>query len=152
ALDAAAKHWPDAVLLDLEMPVMDGYDTARRLRELEREGGRKRCTIVAISSNDEDAIIRRALASGADHYQAKPAPRETLLQLLGDKPPARAPKPAPDASAADPVEVDADLEAALPGFLTSRREALQDLAKALAAGDRAAAKRLAHKLAGSLNL
>jgi len=152
ALDAARKHWPDAVLLDLEMPVMDGYETAAKLRELERADGRKRCTIVAISSNDEDAIIRRALAAGCDHYQVKPAPRETLLRLLGDAPPAPAPKPAADSSAADPVEVDADLEAALPAFLASRREALQELTQALAGGDRAAAKRLAHKLAGSFNL
>jgi PAS domain S-box-containing protein len=156
ALDAAKKSWPDAVLLDLEMPVMDGYETATRLRELERAEGRKRCTIVAISSNDEDAIIRRALAAGCDHYQVKPAPRETLLRLLGDQLAAQAPQfskpPAADSSAADPVEVDADLEAALPAFLASRREALQELAQALAGGERAAAKRLAHKLAGSFSL
>src|SRR5207245_2100229 len=47
ALDAAARQWPDAVLLDLEMPVMDGYEAAARLREIERADGRKRCTIVA---------------------------------------------------------------------------------------------------------
>jgi CheY-like chemotaxis protein len=138
------------------MPVMDGYETATRLRELERAEGRKRCTIVAISSNDEDAIIRRALAAGCDHYQVKPAPRETLLRLLGDQLAAQAPQfskpPAADSSAADAVEVDADLEAALPAFLASRREALQELAQALAGGERAAAKRLAHKLAGSFSL
>ena len=82
ALDAARRAWPDAVLLDLEMPVMDGYETAVRLRELERDGGRKRCTIVAISSNDERATVRRAFAAGCDHYHVKPAPRETLLRLL----------------------------------------------------------------------
>jgi PAS domain S-box-containing protein len=82
ALDAARRSWPDAVLLDLEMPVMDGWEFAIRLRSLEREDGRKRCTIVALSSNDEDAVVRRALAAGCDHYHVKPAPRETLLRLL----------------------------------------------------------------------
>jgi PAS domain S-box-containing protein len=82
ALDAARRDWPDAVLLDLEMPVMDGCEFAERLRALERADGRKRCTIVALSSNDEDAVIRRALAAGCDHYHVKPAPRETLLRLL----------------------------------------------------------------------
>jgi CheY-like chemotaxis protein len=155
ALDAARRNWPDAVLLDLEMPIMDGYQTAARLRELEREGGRERCTIVAISSNDDDAVVRRALAAGCDHYQVKPAPRETLLRLLTGEAPGRAVSEAGLRAAArtsDPVELDADLEAALPGFLASRREALGAMAGALGAGDRVRFKRLAHKLAGSFNL
>jgi CheY-like chemotaxis protein len=153
ALDAARRNWPDAVLLDLEMPVMDGYEAAAKLREMEREGGRKRCTIVAISSNDEDAIIRRALAAGCDHYQVKPAPRETLLRLLaGDgSPPRVAPEPV-DAAPGDAVELDPDLEAALPAFLASRAQALDEMPQALDAGDRARFKRLAHRLAGSFTL
>ena len=82
ALNRLTALQPDVVLLDLEMPVMDGWEFAARLRELERENGRKRCTIVALSSNDETAVVRRALAAGCDHYHVKPAPRETLLRLL----------------------------------------------------------------------
>jgi CheY-like chemotaxis protein len=152
AVDAARRNWPDAVLLDLEMPVMDGYEAARRLRELERENGHKRCIIVAISSNDEDAIIRRALAAGCDHYQVKPAPRETLLRLLsGEAPVAAAPGPV-DAAAGDAIELDPDLEGALPAFLVSRRQALDEMPQALDAGDRGRFKRLAHRLAGSFTL
>src|SRR5258708_29178729 len=77
ALQAAEREWPDGVLLDLEMPVMDGYQAARALRELERRESRKRLTIVAISSNDEAAIIERALAAGCDHYLVKPADRKS---------------------------------------------------------------------------
>jgi HPt (histidine-containing phosphotransfer) domain-containing protein len=50
------------------------------------------------------------------------------------------------------VEVDAALEAALPSFLASRREALGEMAAALSATDRVRFKRLAHKLAGSFHL
>ena len=82
ALEAAKRAWPEAVLLDLEMPVMDGYEAARRLREMERADGRARCTIVAVSSNDDQAVIRKALAAGCDHYMVKPAERDALLQLL----------------------------------------------------------------------
>jgi len=155
ALDAARRNWPDAVLLDLEMPVMDGYEAATRLRAMEREGGHKRCTIVAISSNDEAAIIKRAIASGCDHYQVKPAPRETLLRLLSGEMQQAAAAPAAeatDAAPGDAVELDPDLATALPAFLASRSQALDEMPRALDTGDRARFKRLAHKLAGSFML
>jgi len=82
ALEAAKRAWPEAVLMDLEMPVMDGYEATRRLREMERSEGRARCTIIAVSSNDDQAVIQKALAAGCDHYMVKPAERNALLQLL----------------------------------------------------------------------
>jgi PAS domain S-box-containing protein len=151
ALEAARRAWPDTVLLDLEMPVMDGYDAAAALRRIERDEGRKRCTIVAISSNDEPHIVQRALAAGCDHYLVKPASREALLRILAGEAPVPAPS-APEAVAEDAVELDADLEASLPAFLASRRKALDEMPEALANGDRARFRRLAHKLAGSFML
>ena len=151
ALEAARRSWPDAVFLDLEMPVMDGYEAAVALRRMEREGGLRRCTIVAISSNDEQPIIQRALAAGCDHYLIKPPSRDALLRILAGKPPL-APAALPEAAAEDAVELDPDLEASLPAFFASRRKALDEMPAALGNGDRARFKRLAHKLAGSFTL
>jgi len=151
ALEAARRAWPDVVLLDLEMPVMDGYEAAAALRRLEREEGRRPCTIVAVSSNDEASIIQRAIAAGCDHYLIKPASREALLRVLAGEAPS-APAAVHEAEAGDPVEVDADLEASLPAFFASRRKALDEMPQALAADDRPRFRRLAHKLAGSFTL
>jgi CheY-like chemotaxis protein len=155
ALDAAEREWPDVALLDLEMPMMDGYEAARRLREIERTRHRKRILIVAISSNDEDATVRRALDAGCDHYLVKPASRQLLWGILaGAKVPlvsGRMQAPA-EARAADAVLLDPDLEAALPAFLASRREAIGEMRCALAAGDREGLRKLAHRLAGSFAL
>ena len=156
ALDAARREWPDVVLLDLEMPVMDGYEAAARLREMERERG-KRCRIIAISSNDDSAIIARALAAGCDHYLVKPAARETLWALLAGGAAVAGAEPeashrvATTAGETDAVELDADLEPTLANFLASRRALIDELPAALQA-DRARFKKLAHKLAGSFSL
>jgi CheY-like chemotaxis protein len=148
ALDAAREEWPDVVLLDLEMPVMDGYEAARKLRAMEQDG-RKPVRIIAISSNDEPAIMQRARAAGCDQYLVKPAPRETLWRLLAgeDLPVAEAGlRPVSDS---DPVELDGDLRATLPEFLRSRRAALDEMPATLHAGDRVRFRKLAHRLAGS---
>ena len=154
ALTAAEQEWPDVVLMDLEMPVMDGYEATRRLREMERAKNRKHILIVAVSSNDEEVIIKRALAAGCDHYLVKPAAREVLWKLLSgvSVPLASGGVTAAEARATDDVILDPDLEGALDGFLKSRRDGLEELARALAADDRATAKRVAHRLAGSFAL
>jgi PAS domain S-box-containing protein len=166
AIDAAERDWPDVVLLDLEMPVMDGYEAARRLRELEqrmdehgRSEGRKRLTIVAISSNDEEAIMQRALAAGCDHYLVKPAPRDVLWRILAGAGVSSAGDSSIEGNdetarfnEADSVLLDPDLADTVAGFLDSRRKLLDEMPQALAKGDRAGFKRLAHKLTGGFAL
>src|SRR5262245_24631180 len=125
ALDATRGDWPDVVLLDMEMPVMDGYEAAGRLRKLQAQV-KKTLRIIAISSNDDSRSIERALNSGCDDYLVKPAPRETLWAVLAGT---ETPNKIIEKSAAesDPVDLDRDLHASLPEFLRSRREALDEL-------------------------
>jgi CheY-like chemotaxis protein len=137
------------------MPVMHGYECAQRLREIERTEGRKRLNIIAFSSNDDPTIIQRALEAGCDRYVVKPIPRHVLWQLLTGQSPQvvhAPPSTAVTARSTDPVLVDADLRRAIPDFLASRRKLLDDMPAALAAGDRALFKRLAHRVAGSCAL
>ena len=108
--------------------------------------------LVAFSSNDDEDSIRRALAAGCDHYLTKPAPRETLWKILAGSAPQKKKSAGAAAGPADPVEVDADLRPTLPAFFLSRRETLDEVAALLGRGERAGARRLAHKLAGSFSL
>src|SRR5690606_26013666 len=104
-------------------------------------------------SNDEEHIVQLALGAGCDRYLAKPAPREALWSILAGFAPA--PQARGDAAlpgARDAVLVDADLEHTLPEFRASRLQLLAELPAALAAGDRIAFRRLAHRLAGSFAL
>ncbi|HZN46454.1 MAG TPA: response regulator, partial [Ramlibacter sp.] len=164
AIEAVARQWPDIVLVDMEMPVMNGPDAVKWIRYRERQEGRKPCTVVMMSSSDDAASIRRGLAAGSTRFLTKPFTREALLALLheldagGTPEPAQAPlqrQPEPhDAPvpAHAPVQVDAELLGEVPAFLDSRRRMVDAMAKALAAGDRALLHTVAHRAAGGLAL
>ena len=76
ALEAAARMEPDLVLMDLRMPVMDGFEAMRRLRA---EGFR--APVIAVSAEINPDIERRARDAGADGVAAKPLDAEALRRL-----------------------------------------------------------------------
>ena len=69
ALDACRAELPDAILLDWNMPVMDGYDFLKALRRL--PDGDKPKVVFCTTENDV-AHIARALSAGANEYIMKP--------------------------------------------------------------------------------
>ena len=158
AVDAARANPPDVVFMDIEMPVMNGFDALARIRALEAEASRKPAVVVAFSSYDDETMRRRCRAAGFDAYLGKPAARERIHEILhavaagGRMPEQAAGAPTAGAGPRDPVDVDPDLRATLPRFVATRGAMLGDLRAALAAGEREAARRLAHTLAGSFAL
>lgn len=79
ALESCRAGMPDAILLDWNMPVMDGYDFLRNLRRMER--GKEPKVIFCTTENDV-AHIARALHAGANEYIMKPFDREILAAKL----------------------------------------------------------------------
>jgi two-component system chemotaxis response regulator CheY len=79
ALEKCQIHMPDVVLLDWNMPVMDGLEFLKALRRT--EGGRDPAVIFCTTETDVDHV-QRALASGANEYLMKPFDKETLLGKL----------------------------------------------------------------------
>jgi two-component system, chemotaxis family, chemotaxis protein CheY len=75
ALEACKQAMPDAVLLDWNMPVMDGYDFLRNLRQM--PGGNKPKVVFCTTENDV-AHIARALHAGANEYIMKPFDKDIV--------------------------------------------------------------------------
>lgn len=79
ALDVVLSFRPDAVLLDLGLPEMDGYEIARRLREKPEF---KELILIAISGYGQEADKRRSEDAGCDAHLVKPAEASKLIEVL----------------------------------------------------------------------
>jgi signal transduction histidine kinase/CheY-like chemotaxis protein len=82
ALDMAARFLPSIALLDIGLPVMDGYELARHLREQLINPPR----LVAVSGYGHDADLARSRAAGFDVHLGKPVAMDVLVNVLGSLP------------------------------------------------------------------
>ena len=80
ALEMLTHRSFDLVFMDCSMPVMDGYETTRRLRAL--EGAARHTPVIALTANTMDGNRERCLAAGMDDFLGKPYDKEQLAVLL----------------------------------------------------------------------
>jgi CheY-like chemotaxis protein/HPt (histidine-containing phosphotransfer) domain-containing protein len=155
ALDAAARKAYGVILMDCQMPEMDGYEATAEIRR--REAGRSHVPIIAMTASAMSGDEERALAAGMDGYVTKPVKLGALSRVLTEW--------AVDVGDDDESEVldaamIADLQALCSGrhlemdeiihrFLAGAPARLDAIGSAVAAGDADAAGRIAHELAGS---
>ena len=82
AVDAFARHRFDLVLMDLRMPVMDGFEAMRRIRALEAERGGARTPMIVASAHTTPMDRQRAVEAGADDHLGKPLHMPTLFAAI----------------------------------------------------------------------
>ncbi|MBI5519549.1 MAG: PAS domain S-box protein [Desulfovibrio sp.] len=82
AVDAYAEAQFDCVLMDIQMPEMDGVEAAQRIRALQKAGGRSWAPVVALTAYAMPGDRERFLAAGMDAYVSKPVQEPELAELL----------------------------------------------------------------------
>jgi signal transduction histidine kinase/HPt (histidine-containing phosphotransfer) domain-containing protein/ActR/RegA family two-component response regulator len=169
AIEALAQVPYDVVLMDCQMPDLDGFDATRRIRQL--ENGARRIPIVAMTAYAMRGDRERCLDAGMDDYLTKPVRLEDLSRILSAwvrldgaaSPACTAPPERPQPALEDGVdlgilgglkeELEADRPEALreliDQFLHGARERLRDVESAIAGIDARALEVAAHKLRGA---
>jgi CheY-like chemotaxis protein/HPt (histidine-containing phosphotransfer) domain-containing protein len=100
AVDAIRQHAYDLVLMDIQMPEMDGMEATQAIRQLNGEAAR--VPILAMTANAMQGDRERFLAAGMDDYIAKPIDRDTLFEVLQRY---ASPSPAPAAPKDDDIKL-----------------------------------------------
>lgn len=84
ALTLVETAWPDVLLVDIGMPVEDGYQFIAKLRALELATGRATTPAIAVTAYVSAEARQRALAAGFIHHLAKPVEPETVIESVAE--------------------------------------------------------------------
>jgi signal transduction histidine kinase/CheY-like chemotaxis protein/HPt (histidine-containing phosphotransfer) domain-containing protein len=151
ALECIQRQTYDVVLLDVQMPEMDGLEAARRI--VARGPNGERPHIIAMTANAMQGDREQCLAAGMDDYLTKPIRTDALVQALQSTRPRREASNGPDgiidrqlfAELRDSAGADFVVEL-IDTFLADAPQQLAELRRAALAGDGGALRRVAHAL------
>lgn len=161
-LSVSSKQ-PDLILMDCQMPGMDGFETTRRLRQTDYAG-----VILALTGNSDEETVRKCSEAGMNGHISKPVDAATLrariaevlpnfhkASTLEEEEPAPAPQPVAEDSLARARKIaeaarnPAILARLVGAFIKSAEESMAGLEAAWLNQDAAALAASAHKLRGS---
>jgi len=158
AVEAAISGGFDAILMDVQMPQMDGYTATRQIRA--NEAGGRHCPIIAMTAAAVEGERERCLEAGMDDYLTKPVDAARLTETL-DRWLARRPSYADrldlerldELRELDDPDEGSYVDRAIGNFLASAEQHVAAMTDAAAAGDAEQLRSVAHRMAGSaLNL
>ncbi len=133
------KHEYDLVLMDVQMPIMDGYTATREIRVWEKAHNARRVPVVAVTAHALNGAAAASLEAGCDAHLTKPLERNELIEAITKF--AHHPLPRTE-SLSDMIL------ARRPVFLANRWLELEKMRTALAAQDFALVQRIGHNCKG----
>ncbi|MCU7835262.1 MAG: response regulator [gamma proteobacterium symbiont of Taylorina sp.] len=128
----------DVVLMDMQMPIMDGYEATRAIRDWEQKNNRNNTPVIAFTAHVLGEEQQQCFAAGCSDFLSKPVKKQALLNLL-----------AGISSQIYTVQIDADFSDLVPDFLDEIKTAIDTMHKSLQEDDFKTCHRLGHGLKGA---
>lgn len=131
-----AKNY-DLVLMDMQMPVMDGYTATAEIRKFERDNQKDFTPVIGLSAHALKEEIEKCFSSGCNSYITKPVHKAQLLKTI--------------IQFTSPIKlsISKDMEDLVPDYLVSRKDDIQKITEAIRNDDFHTIEMWAHKLCGS---
>ena len=170
ALEKFKTSGYDIVLMDIQMPLMDGYKTTSAIRTFERRAERTPTPIVALTAYAHKEEVDRMYECGCSAHLAKPVKKSVLLELIGElcapvrenkirrEKPTEQPTTGSGDAATSALHAtshniafcgDDAIRSLVPGYLKSMTECLSHMTSALQSGDLETIRRIAHDMKGT---
>jgi CheY-like chemotaxis protein len=133
----------DLVLMDMQMPVMDGYTAVGTIRDWERTSQRPRTPIIALTAYALKEDVTKSLDAGCDMHLSKPIKKKTLLEGI-----MQATRNWRDSYEKHVVHIDPELAPLLPRFLERKRKDIGAIRDRLEQRDYETVRVLGHNIKG----
>jgi PAS domain S-box-containing protein len=138
AVEKVMATRPDLVLMDLQMPVMDGLEATRAIRHWEAATGNRPTPILALTAHAAGEGMNISLEAGCNEHLTKPIKRVTLLEAISRHIHSKIRVTAPEG-----------MEELVPNYLASVRREMTEIQAGIDANDCKIARRLGHQFKGS---
>ncbi len=138
------------ILMDMEMPVMDGYTATRTIRSMM---GNNDIPIIAMTAHEGEREVQQCLRAGCTGYLSKPITRQSLMKVLTDhlkRPETVSPCDHVQGYHENSVvEIDPDIAVLVPGFLNNRKGDAEKISELLKERNFGEIRIIGHSMAGS---
>ncbi|MCK5071406.1 MAG: response regulator, partial [Desulfocapsa sp.] len=125
AVDAFIHSDFDLVFMDIEMPVMDGYEATRKIRQWEKEQDLKATPIIALTAHAFIRFRKKCLDAGCSDFLTKPIRRATLLHSISTH--LKSTKEDIQAKSGPRVTLDPKIKQLVPKFLCNKQKDAEEL-------------------------
>ncbi|HTF61760.1 MAG TPA: response regulator [Edaphobacter sp.] len=149
ALDTFKRGHYDVVLMDIEMPVMDGYAATRAIRQWERVEGRSSTPVLALTAYALKGEVQKTITAGCTEHLTKPVKRSVLVDAIYQHSLQVERGAVAVPQAAQTVGVDDEMNVLKPAYLQGIRANIEAILAAVDQEDYVVARKLGHQMAGS---